>query len=185
MAESARNRIHRASLELFGRKGIAGTTVKDIAKRARCSEAAIYKYWDSKDKLARELFEESYEELLSSMKAQIERWTDPAKRVTGAAQGFLDYARRHPAKHAFLFQVFHSDYVKWTALRERPFDIVEEQVRLVEGVGREGSGSLSAMVLGMAIRLALSERQQLIREERSSVDAALARGIQQIFSGLP
>jgi AcrR family transcriptional regulator len=52
----ARERIQEAAVELMGRKGVAGTTTQDIARRARCSQAVIYKYWESKEALAREEF---------------------------------------------------------------------------------------------------------------------------------
>jgi len=182
---SAQARIRQAALELFGRKGIAGATVQDIAARAHCSQAAIYKYWDGKDALAEDLFRVAYSELLDSMKGQAGVWQDPRKRAEGAAQGFLDYARRRPAEHALLFLVFHTDYVKWIAREVKPSDLVEREIQAGMEAGSIAAGDpavKTAMILGIAIRLAVFERQKMIKAERPAVDRELRDAVSAILA---
>jgi AcrR family transcriptional regulator len=50
-----RQRILTASMHLFSRQGFARTTVRDIARQAGISDAAIYYHFANKDELLREL----------------------------------------------------------------------------------------------------------------------------------
>lgn len=49
--EERRQRIIEAALELFSQKGFRGTTTKQIAEAAGCSEAMIFKHFATKDAL--------------------------------------------------------------------------------------------------------------------------------------
>ena len=52
-AEGARERILDAALDLFGERGLTGTTVRDIAARAKVNVAAISYHFGGKDELYR------------------------------------------------------------------------------------------------------------------------------------
>ena len=179
---SARQRIRQAALELLARKGVAGTTTQDIARRAQCSQAAIYKYWDGKEALARTIFEDANRGLIEAMESRARGHPAPSERALGALLGLVEFARAEPNPFAYLFHVFHSEHVLWTASRPVPRDVVlrelEAAVRLGE-VSGEGLEVKTALLLGMAIRLAFFERQKLLREppedtERVFLSAAAA-----------
>lgn len=51
-----RARIEAVALELFAQKGVAATSVRDIAQGVGVSEGALYRHFASKEELARELF---------------------------------------------------------------------------------------------------------------------------------
>jgi len=173
---SARQRLARAALELFGRKGIAGTTTQEIARRARCSQAALYKSWESKEALARDLFLAAHRDLLKAMREGADLWVEPSERVLGGVKGFLRYSRRHPPEHALLFQVFHSDYARWLVGREKPSDLVIVEIEAGMARGRIPAGDprlKAAMILGMAIRIVLFEKQNLLADDPAGTEAAL------------
>jgi len=48
MRNEARNKIHSAALHLFAEKGVAATSVQEIAERAGISTGLIYRYYTSK-----------------------------------------------------------------------------------------------------------------------------------------
>ena len=52
-AEGTRERILSAALDLFGERGLTGTTVRDIAARAKVNVAAISYHFGGKDELYR------------------------------------------------------------------------------------------------------------------------------------
>lgn len=175
-ADGARERIRVAALELMARKGIAGTTTQEIAQRARCSQAALYKSWDGKEALARHLFEEAHAGMLAEMEAGAEAAQDPSERVIGVLQGLLGHSRRHPAEYAFLFQVFHSDYARWLVPHPKPRDLVLRELKrgMQSGAIPAGNASVkAAILLGMAVRLAFFERQSLIEGGVAATDAGL------------
>jgi AcrR family transcriptional regulator len=175
--KGARVRIRGAALELMARKGIAGTTIQDIAKRANCSQAAIYKHWEGKEGLARELFEESHTGLLGAMQEGASAAPAAAsEKVIGSLLGLVRYARAEPGRYAFLFQVFHSDFALWLASLPKPRDVVLEWVRKAAEAGEIEAPKpelKSALLLGMAIRMAFFERQNLLDAPPAEADEAL------------
>lgn len=180
----ARIRIRESAVELMARKGIAGTTTQDIARRARCSQAAIYKYWESKESLAHEEFSRCHEEMLQAIEDGARGGGLPVERILGSLQGFVRFAREHPAKYAFLFHVFHSDYARWLTSHRRPRDLVLREIEAAVAAGDLPSGNPSlkaAMILGMAIRVAFFERQKLLGAEPGAVDRALREGVSAIL----
>src|SRR5436309_752263 len=54
--ETKRPDIERAALHLFIRRGLRGTTVRDIAAHARVAEGTLYRHWRSKRDLARAVY---------------------------------------------------------------------------------------------------------------------------------
>ena len=55
-----KERIERAALALFVKRGIAETSIRQIAKAAKVSLGAMYNHYKSKDELAEELFAEHF-----------------------------------------------------------------------------------------------------------------------------
>jgi AcrR family transcriptional regulator len=171
----ARIRIRDAAIELMARKGIAGTTTQDIARRARCSQATIYKYWESKESLAHERFEEAHASMIETMEAAAVG-QNASDKVLGALVGLVRFARSHPAEYAFLFQVFHSDYARWLTEHDKPRDVVLREIRNAMRAGeipQSSSEMKAALLLGMAIRLAFFERQKLVGATPEEVDEGL------------
>jgi AcrR family transcriptional regulator len=55
-----KERIERAALTLFVKRGIAETSIRQIARAARVSLGAMYNHYRSKDELAERLFAEHF-----------------------------------------------------------------------------------------------------------------------------
>ena len=49
--DRTRERVLVAAVETFARTGLAGTSVRDIAKRARIRVSTLYHYFESKEAL--------------------------------------------------------------------------------------------------------------------------------------
>jgi AcrR family transcriptional regulator len=185
-AESARDRIQTAAVELLARRGVAGTTTQEIARRARCSQAAIYKHWPGKEELARELFDTAHRAFLEAMEREAARRQRPSERVLGALLGLVRYARSHPAEYAFLFQVFHSDYARWLVSHPKPRDVVQRELVRAMAAGEVSPGpaaAKTALLLGMAIRLAFFERQGLVEGGPEALEEALVQGAAAVLEG--
>jgi AcrR family transcriptional regulator len=59
-ADATRHRLRSAALELFVERGVTETTTKDLARKAGIAEGTIYRHFESKDELVRDLFEDHY-----------------------------------------------------------------------------------------------------------------------------
>jgi AcrR family transcriptional regulator len=174
-AAGAKTRIRDAAIELMARKGIAGTTTQDIAQRAHCSQAAIYKYWESKESLAHEWFEEAHASMIEAME-EAAVGKSASDKVLGALAGLVRFARSHPAEYAFLFLVFHSDYARWLTEHDKPRDVVLREIRNAMRAGEIPHSSpemKAALLLGMAVRVAFFERQKLVGATPEEVDEGL------------
>jgi len=64
-------RVMRAAVHLFVRKGIDGTTIKEIAREAKVAEGALYRHFKSKDELAWHLFSASLNQFTADLMAQV------------------------------------------------------------------------------------------------------------------
>ena len=68
-----RDRIESAAVRLFVEKGVAGTTVRDIAQTVGISEGALYRHFVSKEQLVWLLFERHYVEFAGRLMARTGR----------------------------------------------------------------------------------------------------------------
>ncbi len=59
--------IEKAALRLFAEKGVEGTTIRDIALAVGVADAALYRYFASKEEIAAELFATHYGALARSI----------------------------------------------------------------------------------------------------------------------
>jgi AcrR family transcriptional regulator len=74
-ADERRRVLIDAALALFARKGFRGTTTKEIAEAAGCSEATIFKYFASKDELYSAILETK-----ASIEETLAKAADAARR---------------------------------------------------------------------------------------------------------
>ncbi|MBN1675360.1 MAG: TetR/AcrR family transcriptional regulator [Kiritimatiellae bacterium] len=68
-AERTRRRILKAAAALFGRRGYAGASARDIAARAGIRAATMYHYFSSKQRILHEIFVTLYADLAALYRA--------------------------------------------------------------------------------------------------------------------
>lgn len=95
-AVATRARILNAASKEFAKKGLKGTRIDAIAKRARCNKALIYHYFGNKEALFSTVLEKTYEDI-----REAERRLELVHREPVAAMreliGFsFDYVSAHP-----------------------------------------------------------------------------------------
>jgi AcrR family transcriptional regulator len=81
-AEATRSRIKKAALRLFVAKGVKETTTRELARSARIAEGTIYRHYDSKDALVRDLFD-----------GHFSQFTEELNRVQSAEKGIRQKLR--------------------------------------------------------------------------------------------
>jgi AcrR family transcriptional regulator len=84
MNNTTAKRIIEAATKFFALKGYHGTSIRDIAKEAEISVATLYYYAKNKDDLYRKVFEEVYQEEITTIsdvldQAEPNSTTDPKK----------------------------------------------------------------------------------------------------------
>ncbi len=80
-AVEKRERILRAAVKVFARKGFYASRVSEIAKAAGVADGTIYLYFKSKDELLTSLFEDRITRLLALLRREVESLPAGAPRV--------------------------------------------------------------------------------------------------------
>jgi AcrR family transcriptional regulator len=103
-ADERREAILREGLSCFAARGFSGTTTREVAARVGITEAALYRYFPSKEALYSAIIESKIEG-----PPLIERLADDAARrddvavFTGLARGMLERGARDPEFMRILF----------------------------------------------------------------------------------
>ncbi len=69
--DDKRERILRAAVKVFAKKGFYASRVSEIAKAAGVADGTIYLYFDGKDDLLESLFEDRMERLFTVLRAEL------------------------------------------------------------------------------------------------------------------
>ena len=84
--EASRARIEEAAIRVFVHKGVAGASMRDIAREAQVSLGAIYNHFPSKEELAWTLFSRSWGEMGLELRER-------ARTMTTLPQQFREMVR--------------------------------------------------------------------------------------------
>ena len=69
--EATRQRLLDAAVELFGERGVLGSSVEEICERAGFTRGAFYSNFDSKDELCLDVLRRKGEQYLAAMQAAV------------------------------------------------------------------------------------------------------------------
>ena len=92
---ATRAEILAAARELLLEVGPEGLSLRQVARRADFSPAALYTYFPSKDALVVSLFEESFERLYDYLR-RVPGDLPPDRRVIELGLAYMEFARDNP-----------------------------------------------------------------------------------------
>jgi AcrR family transcriptional regulator len=87
--------IIRAATSLFARRGVDATSMRDIAEAAGVREAAIYRYFASKDEMSREIFVSWYGWYTRQLREIVRGPGDTREKAHSVARLELSAAEEH------------------------------------------------------------------------------------------
>jgi AcrR family transcriptional regulator len=143
--------ILTAALHVFRRDGHRGLSLRAIAKQLGCTSAALYRYFDSKDRLLDAIRVDGYrrvEELLDSARRGA---SDPADAARRAMRAYLGFAAADSQTFRLMYDL-HQGEVRSApevrVAREKAFDVARRIARdTIESGLLEGDPNLIAHVL--------------------------------------
>jgi AcrR family transcriptional regulator len=94
-SQDRRARLVAAATTLFGRRGIAGTSLTDVAKLARVPLSSVYDYFRDKADLVAAVPEENYQALYRQLTARGDE-ADPRRQLRAIYLGNLQYISANP-----------------------------------------------------------------------------------------
>jgi AcrR family transcriptional regulator len=119
-----RNRIEQAALRLFVEKGVAETSVRDIAGAVALSEGALYRHFESKDELVWKTFERHYVAFATTLQALAENETTTRAKLAAMIGGFCSAHDQDPTLFRFLLFVQHGQLGRLAPGTPTPVDVM-------------------------------------------------------------
>lgn len=117
--DRTRQRILLAAVETFARTGLAGTSVRDIAKRARIRVSTLYHYFASKEALYHAVQERVHAQVRELVVTALGRGRDFKDTAATAIRELFDFFLRNRAYVRLGYR---------TALEGRPGTLADERI---------------------------------------------------------
>ncbi len=192
--EERREQIVDIAIELMHRNGIKGFTLREIAKRLGTTEPAIYRYFQSKDKILEKILERFEKFHLKNFEF-IENIKDPYEKIMFLMENVIKFFKKNP-EVATLFlseQMFLSDSKlkeklskistrlqhKFIEILQKAFVSAGESEIDYESLGFIISGALRAVVMNWI----LSECKYDIEWKSKKVEKTVVELLKSYFGG--
>jgi AcrR family transcriptional regulator len=105
--DDTRHRLQTAAIQLFVDKGVAETTVRDIARAVGLSEGAMYRHFASKEELVWQLFSQHYIEFAGRLERLADGDSTTRGKLAAMIRGFCQSHDENPTLFRFLLFVQH------------------------------------------------------------------------------
>jgi len=160
----AKREILRAALKLFGERGLASTSIRDIADESGYTNPALYKHFESKDELALYLFETCHARVWTRCAAALASGSRFEDKLEAYVAAWIDLLDTEPEVLAFLAD---SARVLWPRARAsvRRRTMIGLARTLVEAAPRvrASRGAIDADVAAASMQGTLSELGRMIQ----------------------
>lgn len=125
----ARQPIKDAALELFVQRGVHATGIREIAKQAGCSEAALYRHWTNKEDLVSSLFREHIGEVVDRLESAMAGHDEASDRIRAATRAAYQLYDEQPLVFRFVLLVRHEQVEFLEQAKPRmPQDVVTDLI---------------------------------------------------------
>ena len=156
--KSTKTRISRAALALFVEKGVAGTTVREIAAAAGVAEGTLYRHFIGKEELAWELYATNFAAFADELDRRQREQGKVASKLGVMVQHFCTFFDRDPVLFSYLLLAQHDFMKRVPPEMPNPVDLVHQVIRQAMAAGELLPGdaaAAAAMVLGIVLQSAV------------------------------
>jgi len=148
--KSSKDKILSVALELFAQNGYQGTSISQIAKKAKISKGLMYNYFKNKEKLLEEIVLEGFNKI-AELDYVLKKDESPRKKLKGLINNTIDHLYEN-LKYWQLYtallvqsQVQQKFEKKFYEFREL---FISSMVEIFEGLGNDNP-EMDAFLLGM------------------------------------
>lgn len=158
MQERTKNtvrRIEQVAVGLFASKGVAETTVKDIARGAGLSEGALYRHFASKDDLVWRTFQHHYVALAARLGSAAGRETATRDKLAVMVREICQAHDDDPALFHFLVFVQHGQLSRLAPGTPTPVTVFRDVIDAAITHGElpaQDADLATALVLGLVLQ---------------------------------
>ncbi len=127
------NALRRSAVEVITEKGVAGFTLREVARRAGVSHAAPAHHFGDSRGLLTSVAVEAFDHLAAATTAAAESVDDPRDQLVAIGRAYVHSGVTHPAHCQIVFRldVVDGDDPDYQAAGQRAFRVLEEAVRAV------------------------------------------------------
>lgn len=147
---SRKQRVVEAAVALFADRGIAATTSREIAKAAGVAEGTIFRYFPTKDDLARDVFVAAFVPLCTALERIRAEGGTARAQLGHMVRHFYDAFDSNPALFTFVMNYQHGAHTKVPKGAPTPLRSLERVI--AEGVA---AGEFRAIEPRIAAEMAL------------------------------
>jgi AcrR family transcriptional regulator len=147
---SLRDTLVDAAVALIARKGPQGFSLREVARRARVSEAAPYWHFADREALLAAVAERGFEEMAKGMMEIWSRKAEPAERFRALGIGYVRFALAHPSYLRVMFGSEVPDKAEHPALAaagDRTFTLLVRAIEECQAVGQVRAGDPRALAV--------------------------------------
>ncbi len=105
-----REAVMQAALELVGERGFHGAPMAEVAERAGVAAGTIYRFFDSKDALIREIYASLEKKILAAVAEGYPEGQPVRERFLHVGSALVSYFIASPLQFRFLEQYHYSPY---------------------------------------------------------------------------
>jgi AcrR family transcriptional regulator len=160
----AKREILRAALALFGERGLAATSIRDIAEESGYTNPALYKHFAGKDELALYLFELCHARVWTACEAALSSADSFDHKLEAYVERWLQFLDEEPEVIAFLSD---SARVLWPrakrTVRRRTMIGLARSLVLESPRMRSASGGIDPDVAAASVEGTLAELGRMIQ----------------------
>jgi AcrR family transcriptional regulator len=152
-----RERIEAAAMRLFVEKGVAETSIRDIAQSAGVAEGALYRHHAGKSDLVWSLFHTHYTQFAATLDALQRPETGLRRKIEAMVGGFCRLFDSDRTLFSFLLLAQHGQLAKLTPEMATPITVVGDVITRAIAAGEIPPGDpdlLTAMVVGVVLQTA-------------------------------
>jgi AcrR family transcriptional regulator len=164
--DGAIDRIKAAAMRLVAERGVAQMTIRDLAQAAGVSEGALYRHYETKEDLVRDLYQEQYRQLGRTLRDLQGGKKGMRARLGAVVRYACALFDDDPVTYRFLLLAQHDAMRSFPADADSPVAVLREM--LMQG-HKAGEVRLKNIDLAVALLLGL-----LVQPAASIVNASLA-----------
>lgn len=183
-----RLRIEAAALRLFVEKGVAETTIRDIAQGAGVAEGALYRHYAGKDDLVWGLFSRHFTDFAERLEALQVPAAGLRAKLAAMIEGFCRFFDGDPLLFRFLLLVQHNQLAKLTPDMANPTEVLARILGAAMARAEIPAGDVelaTALVMGIVLQAATFCVYRRITGPMIALAPALAAAAWRALDGAP
>ena len=153
-ASHTRQKIHRAALDLFSSRGVAETSVRDLAQAAGIAEGTLYRHYASKDDLVADLFLSNYATFAERLRT-VRAVAGLRARLDAVAALVFGFHDADPTLFRFLLLVQHQALARGGDGDDNPVTVLRAMILEAQAAGEvtmTDPDLACALVLGLLLQ---------------------------------